>query len=1075
MNDFLLDKYTTEYNRLNSEQKEAVDTIEGPVMVIAGAGTGKTQTIALRIANILLKTQTPPQNILCLTFTDTGTIAMRARLTKIIGSDAYKTKIHTFHSFCNEVIKNNPDYFIFAKNIDSLEEVEKVEIIQSLIQSLPNGSVLKPWGDNFYYQYDISSSIQTLKREGIKIPDLETLIQSQQNFVDKNIDAVDKFKSIKFGKNIESDVLAQFHQILEDAKTLSENIFKHLFFLEQKYNQGAFEVGAAKSPAVNFKNELIKFFGNLAKDTLKQKELAQIYQGYQEELVKRGRYDFDDMVLFVLDGFKNNPDLLSIYQEKYQYTLVDEYQDTNTAQNSIIELLGSYYENPNIFVVGDDDQSIFRFQGASIENIYNFYQKYKPKLVVLKNNYRSHRLILDSSASVIKNNKNRITTFIDKIDKSLISQATYDPNPINLLNASDLLEESYFVASKIKDLLSSGVDPKEIAVLYRNNHDIDDLSEYLKNLGIKYYLSVNSNILDHQYIKQLLNLLEFINNPQKTDYLYHILASDYLKISSIDLFKILHYSRSQKINLNALIFSKSNFKKISPELSKKTYLKIKNFRVRIAKARKWIENHNLDFCFNKIIRRFGYLNFVLSQNNLEIVNFLNTFYTEVKRSSLIKKYDLDQFLHHINLLIENNLPINAPEIPSESANSIKLMTVHKSKGLEFEHVFLYRCLDKKWGNNPGRGNLRLPLGILKTDIITIDSNENNEDERRLFYVALTRAKKQIYITFSSKNESGRDQVPSMFVSEIDPTMIENITVSKTLFDQALINIFPPVLPHISREQDFSEYLKEYLKKHYKFNVSHLNSYLRCPFCFYHKTILRMPSAKNKSSSFGSAVHATLGFLIDTYRQDKILISEDKFIAEFETSLKKENLSDQDEQSSLFLGNTLLRDYYQNYKDSFQQNCLSEYDFAPNHVFLDEIPITGKIDKIEILPEKINGKTCVEVVDFKTGNPDNKYKELSRDGDYFRQLVFYKILADLDTNFQYYVSRGSIDFIQKSATRHKFIKTQFEFSPDDIEVVKNTIREIYQKIMNLEFNILGEECRDSDHLHSLFARESGHID
>lgn len=1069
MNDFLLDKYTAEYNNLNREQKDAVDTIEGPVMVIAGAGTGKTQTIALRIANILLKTQTPPQNILCLTFTDTGTIAMRQRLTKIIGSDAYKIKIHTFHSFCNEVIKNNPDYFIFAKNIDSLEEVEKVEIIQSLIQALPNGSLLKPWGDNFYYQYDIISSIQTLKREGIKIPDLEKLASSQQNFIDKNTDVVEQFKAIKFSKNVESDVLAQFHKILENSQSLSEQIFKHLFFLEQKYNQGAFEVGAAKSPAVNFKNELIKFFGNLVKDTAKQKELAQVYQGYQEELVKRGRYDFDDMVLFVLDSFKTNPELLSIYQEKYQYILVDEYQDTNTAQNSIIELLGSYYENPNIFVVGDDDQSIFRFQGASIENIYNFYQKYNPKLIVLKNNYRSHRLILDSSASVIKNNKNRITSFIDKIDKSLVSQATHDPTPINLLNASNLLEESYFVASKIKELLASGVDPKEIAVLYRNNHDVDDLAEYLKNLNIKYYLSLNSNILDHQYIKQLLNLLEFINNPESSDLLYRILSSDYLQISALDLFKIIHHSRSQKINLSALIFSRKNFEKISSELSPKTCLKIKNFRIRIAKSRKWIENNNLDYCFNKIIRRFGYLNFILSQSNLEIINFLNTFYTEVKRSSLIKNHDLTQFLRHINLLIENNLPINAPEIPSESANSIKLMTVHKSKGLEFEHVFLYRCLDKKWGNNPGRGNLRLPLGILKTDIVTVDSNENNEDERRLFYVALTRAKKQIYITFSSKNESGRDQVPSMFVSEIDPSMIEKIEVDKNLFETALINMFPPVLPNVSREQDFNDYLSEHLKKQYKFNVSHLNSYLRCPFCFYHKTILRMPSAKNKPSSFGSAVHAALGFLIDTYRQDKVLISKDKFISEFEVSLKKENLNNEDEQSCLFLGNSLLADYYQNYKDIWVQNCLSEYDFAPNHVYLDDIPITGKIDKIEILPEKIGGKNCVEVVDFKTGNPDDKYKELSKDGDYFRQLVFYKILADLDTNFQYHVSKGSIDFIQKSKTRNKFIKTQFEFSPEDIETVKNTIREVYQKIMNLEFNILGEECKDRDHLHSLFKK------
>ncbi|MFA7675782.1 MAG: ATP-dependent helicase, partial [Candidatus Shapirobacteria bacterium] len=735
--------FLSEYQKLNPEQKTAVDTIEGPVMVIAGAGTGKTQTIALRIANILLQTQILPQNILCLTFTDTGTIAMRERLTKIIGSDAYKVRIHTFHSFCNEVIKNNPEYFIFAKNIKNIEEVERVELIQKLISSLKNGSPLKPWGDSFFYQRDIISAIQSLKKEGINSDLLLKLINNQLKFLEKNKDLIEKLLSIRFSKSIEADILPVFEQILIESKEISTEVYNHLLSLKILYEHGGFDVGAAKNPTVNFKNELKNFFEGLIKDSQKQLELHSVYSRYQQELKTQGLYDFDDMILLVLTAFKENPDLLLQYQEKYQYLLVDEYQDTNSAQNEVIDQIGSYYENPNIFVVGDDDQSIFRFQGASIENVYSFYKKYNPLLVVLKNNYRSHRLILESSESVIKNNKNRIANFIDKIDKSLSSKVDFDATPINLFKSQSLNEESFFVATKIKKLLESGTDPQQIAVLYRNNNDIFDLIEHFKNLGIKYQLNIDKNILENKYISQLIFLLEFIVNSEKSDLLYKVLASNYLKIPSFDLFKLTHFAFKEKINLVSLLFSASNFSKVKTELSPVGIKRIKKFVKRITLAKKWLENLSTDRFFNKVIRRFRYLQFVLASNNLELINFLNTFYSEFKRLALEKEYSLRDFLNYLELIKENSLSLSAPIISGDSIKSIKLMTVHRAKGLEFEHVFLYKCVDKKWGNVTNQNKLKLPLGILKLEMAILENERADEDERRLFYVALTRAKKQI--------------------------------------------------------------------------------------------------------------------------------------------------------------------------------------------------------------------------------------------------------------------------------------------------------------------------------------------
>jgi len=1059
--------FLSEYQKLNPEQKLAVDTIEGPVMVIAGAGTGKTQTIALRIANILIQTQTPPQNILCLTFTDTGTIAMRERLIKIIGSEAYKVRIHTFHSFCNEVIQNNPEYFIFAKNIKSIEEVERVELIQKLISSLNNGSLLKPWGDSFFYQRDIISAIQSLKKEGISSENLLSLINNQISFLDKNKDLISKFLSIKFSKNIAAELLPVFEEILSNSQKDSQEVYNHLLSLKILFETSGFDVGAAKNPIVNFKNEIKNFFESLTKDSQKQLELHSLYSQYQEELKTNGLYDFEDMILFVLKAFKKNPELLLEYQEKYQYILVDEYQDTNSAQNEIIDLLGKYYENPNLFVVGDDDQSIFRFQGASIENVYSFYKKYNPLLVVLKNNYRSHRLILASSESVIKNNKNRITNFIDEIDKSLESKVDFDATPINLFRSPGLNEENYFIATKIKSLLEKGIDPQQIAVLYRNNNDVFDLVEHLKNLNIKYQLGIDKNILENKYISQLIFLLEFILNSEKNDLLYKVLASNFLKIPAFDLFKLTHFAYKEKIKLVSLVFVSKNFSKIEKDLSEIGAKRIRNFVRRITFAKKWLENLSTDRFFNKVIRRFKYLDFVLTSNNLELINFLNTFYSEFKRLALEKDFSLRDFLNYLQTIKENDLTLTAPEISGESIKSIRLMTVHKSKGLEFEHVFLYKCADKKWGNVTNQNKLKLPLGILKLQSALLENERASEDERRLFYVALTRAKKQIYISYSTKSESGRDQLPSMFISEIDPEIIEEVVDSSINSESALKNIFPKTLPKLDIKSDFQEYLVDYLKSKYKFNITHLNSYLRCPFCFYHKTILRIPGVRDKHSSLGSAVHDALSFLLETLRLENRLISSKDLINRFAEFIKKEKLSKEDESESLKKGEEILNEYYINYESSFDKNNLTDFDFAPNHVYLDEIPITGKIDEIKISDQKINGKEIAEVIDFKTGNPDGKYKELSKDGDYFRQLVFYKILSDLDLTFKYVINKGTIDFVQKSKSRNKFIQNSFEFSQTDIDSLKNLIREIYKKIINLEFNQIGEDCQDRDHLHSLF--------
>lgn len=1043
--------FKKEYARLNPQQRQAVDTVEGPVMVIAGAGTGKTQTIALRIANILKTTQTPPQNILCLTFTENAALNMRQRLLSVIGSPAYKVKIHTFHSFSNEIILTHPDQFISARGQESLDELDRLEIIQKLIQKMPANCPLRPFGEPLFYQKQIISSIQTLKRENITPLKLKKLINSQNKFLQKSQPLYLQLKSLRLNKQLSSQV----EDIVKQLVTLSSLSLKTLFQTQLNlFSSGDFNIGRAKNPAINFKNAVLKIIQDLQKQIDRQLALQEIYRSYQHFLKKQAKYDFEDMILFIIKALSQNPDLLSEYQERFLYVLVDEYQDTNSAQNKILQYLTSYHSSPNLFVVGDDDQSIFRFQGAAIENLLNFQKTYQPQLIALKNNYRSHQLILDSGLSLISHNKNRLGHILKGVDKTLVAQKDYDPDPINLFVAESVLEENYFIAQKIKKLINIGVDPRQIALLYRANKDPLDLLPLLDNLAIPYQISAGNNILDQIHIRQLTKLLKFLHDSSQDRILFDLLISPFTAIDSFDLLKLSRHSYRHRLPLFDLI------QKPPRKLKKNTIKKLNDFLKNLADCRQDLSNLPFDKSFNSIIRRFNYLPYLLKENDIVTIGQLDKFYNFLHRQ-FDQGHSFSQILDRLELLRQNNISIQKDNF-NQNIKAINLMTVHKAKGLEFDHVFIFQTVDKKWGNNRNYASLKLPLGIIKTETLSLVT-DTNEEERRLFYVALTRAKKQIHLSYSKTKENGRPQLPSIFLSEIKPNLIEKVKAPKNLKTSALTVRFSVSKNQIFHTKAAKLYLKDYLANHYRLNISHLNSYLNCPFCFYYKTILRIPAVKNKNLSFGTAVHSALKYLYDRLKSQSQLISQKEFIQVFKLALKKENLSPDDQKDVLVIAMANLPDYYRHYKKSFSADCLSEYDFAQSKIYIDNIPITGKIDRIQPISGSTRNLPHACVVDYKTGQPDNR--SVGPDSDYYRQLVFYKILADNHPNFPFHITSGSIDFIQKNK-QSKFIQKDINFKPEDTTSLRLLIKEAYAKILNLDFNHLGAKCRDPEDLHRL---------
>ncbi|HEX2845752.1 MAG TPA: ATP-dependent helicase, partial [Chitinophagaceae bacterium] len=492
----LHEQFQLAYNQLNEQQRKAVDTIEGPVMVIAGPGTGKTQILTSRIGKILLETDSLPENILCLTYTDAGVVAMRKRLLQFIGPDAYKVNIYTFHAFCNDVIQENLS--LFEKTaLDPISDLEKIQLFKELIDSFPKNHPLKRYrGDVYFEVNNLQSLFSTMKREGWT-----------PAFINQKIEAY-----------------------LDDLPNRDEFVYK------RKYKE--FNAGDLKKDKLDEEKERME----------KLQAAVNEFEHFQQLMRKRNRYDFDDMINWVIRAFEENKNLLANYQEKFQYILVDEYQDTSGTQNRLVELLISYWDKPNVFVVGDDDQSIYRFQGANVENMLQFANSYRNDLmtVVLTSNYRSTQPILDISKTLINRNEERLVKQIDGLSKELISSNSKISQLIHpplVQEYETQRQEMIGITRQVQALLQQGISPGRIAIIYKENKYGEDLAQYFKLLQIPVYSKRHLNILELSLAQKIILLLRYLAAEHDIPYggdemLFEILHFDWFGIPPIEVAKL---------------------------------------------------------------------------------------------------------------------------------------------------------------------------------------------------------------------------------------------------------------------------------------------------------------------------------------------------------------------------------------------------------------------------------------------------------------------------------------------------------------------------------------------------------
>jgi len=996
---------------LNTRQRQAVEHIDGPVLVLAGPGTGKTHILTARIGRILLETDTQPHNILCLTFTDAAVRAMRERLLEFIGPEAHRVPIYTFHSFCNSIIQDNLEYF-GRHDLEPLSELERVEIFRRLIDELPTDHPLKRGrSDVYFYEQHLYELFKMMKKEDWTV-----------EYVHRRIDIY-----------------------LEGLPSREDFIYQR--------KTGRFRKGDPKEARIEEEQRRMELL----------RSAAALYPRYVQAMRQARRYDYDDMILWVLRAFEENEALLRSYQERYLYFLVDEYQDTNGAQNEVLQKLIRFWENPNVFIVGDDDQSIFEFQGARLRNLTEFYEDYREelKLILLKENYRSSQTILDTSGALIRHNEKRIVNSLRElgVDKELQARhEIFAASPLRpeLLVYPNRLQEEAGIVLQLERLREAGADLEEVAIIYAQHRQARNIIKLLEKRGIPYNTRRRVNILHLPLIENLRDFLEYLDREVQRPHsgahlLFRILHFRFLNIDPADVARLSAFmasaaGREERREWRSLLRDEV----LLQRLELRDPGAILRLSALLDELLHQIYELPLPGLIERVINRSGLLRYLLNHEERNwFIQVVKTFFDFVQQEcERHPRLSLKKLLEQFRRMDDNRLAIELnKEVRAESG--VNLVTAHSAKGLEFRTVFLLDCVKDYWEPRNRRGSYRFKL----PDTLTFSGEEDAlEARRRLFYVAMTRAKERLLLTYSRTDAAGKELQRSIFVEEISQGM-ELEEQHQEVPEEALLEVQILYLQANTRPRlpGHTQLEYEQLLEGFTLSISGLNSYLRCPLGFYYEHLLRVPVQESEAAGYGIAVHNALQRLFERMLRHKQneFPDEETFLRlfEYEMESRRAQFSPKEYQRRLETGRRFLSAYYRHHKPEWPRQVKVEHTVRNAEV--DGVPLTGVIDRLDYL----QGNT-VRIVDYKTGAPRSSRvrpptKAHPYGGAYWRQLIFYKLLFENASAAAPRVDNGVISYIEPDK-REDLVEKKVYYQPEDVQLIRNLVVEAYAGIREYRF-------------------------
>ncbi len=909
--------------KLNKEQIEAIEHQTGPLLIIAGAGTGKTTVVTERIKYLIEKDLAKPSEILALTFTEKAAREMEERVDVALPYGYTNMWISTFHSFCDRILRAE----ILNIGLDSryrlMTEAQTVQFIRKHL-----------------FEYDLNY-----------------------------------FRPLGNPTKFISGMMQHFSRLQDEDISPQE----YLDWVNLK-----------------FKIKNIKLSAEEKAEADKYTELARAYKKYEELKTKDGLMDFGDLIYKTLQLFRSRPNVLVEYLKQFKYMLVDEFQDTNYSQNELIKLLAG--TEKNITVVGDDDQAVYKFRGASVSNIVQFRKSFpETKVIVLSKNYRSNQEILDKSYELIQHNNPDRLEVVENVNKKLVSQiidktsGKHTDEVISFIHKDRVENEADSVAKEIKSLISNhkSLTFGDIAILVRANNHSDPFIRAFQRNGVPYQFLGPGRLFRQEEIIDLVSYLKVLYNIDDSTSLFKVLQNDHFEISQKDLIRLTSFSK--KYNLS-LFETAARVTDETVEDETESYItddgkeKIKNILLMIEKHLLLVKTESAGQILYFYLQDTGLLQNLLNPDD---PNSQKRAANISKLFDKLKTYEVENedakvpaVVEYIELSTElGESPLAANEDWTK-INAVNILTVHSAKGLEFSVVFLVNLVSQRFPTIERREQIPIPTEIIK-EVLPV-GDFHLQEERRLFYVGMTRAKNYLYLTAADYyGEGKREKKLSPFIFEslgdqvISSEKAINNIEQLSFLDYKPVEYSTPSTDHSSQSADLHiDYL----------SYSQIDTFNICPLHYKLRYILRVPTAPSASQSFGTSIHATLKNFYSAVKSGqkpglKLLFEI------FENNWIKEGFTSKDHEKQFFeKGKIYLEGFFNVGFDTKNLPELLEQKFVlplPNKPGARPLKIGGVMDRVDVIPGNI-----VKILDYKTGASIPTQKEVDKN----LQLTFYALAA-----------------------------------------------------------------------------------
>ncbi len=1042
-------EFRVAYSKLNEAQKQAVDAIEGPVLVVAGPGTGKTQLLSTRVANILQKTDTDASSILCLTFTNKAAVNMRERLYGLIGPASRNVVVRTFHSFSAEIMNQYPDYFWNGARLSVAPDAVQDEIVQTILAGLPlKNPLASNFAGNFTALNDVKAALKLAKEAGLTPSELRGIIKLNLKYIDRIepavIDLLSPALSVKKLNTLAASVsklptqkLPKGSLLLPLSSTIKESL---ILAVEQDVPTGKTTLtGKWKQRWLQTVEDKKGMFTERKRNEW-WLAVADVYETYRDRLHQRGYYDYSDMLIEVLEQLQKQPDMLADLQERYLYVLIDEFQDTNAAQLRLAHLVADHYSvnnRPNLMAVGDDDQSIFAFNGAELNNMLGFRRSYPDtKLIVLADNYRSSQAVLNTAKAIIELAEDRLVKREPDIIKKLV--ARHKPagkSDIRHLAYPTVQHQHLAVAKRIKKLWKTG--ETDIAVLARQHSSLQSIASILLKEGVPVSYERRSNVLAHEAVRQaclVADVAVAISDGDRNHVntgLAELLRHPMWQIKPETLWTLALDNFSQPDWLDSLLKnSNQGLQQIANWL---VWLGRISRQQPLALVMEYILGLNEGEYLRSPFRDYYLAEHATSSQYLETLSAI-----ELLRG-LVQEFaagdaTLADFVRFVQLNVSTERVIADESWFMSGQQAVQLLTVHKAKGLEFEHVFLVDAVESLW--RPRQGGRGSPANLQLQAY-----GEKYDDSVRLLYVAASRAKRSFIATSYFTDDHGNEILLTPLLAALPLQTINNPPTKP-------IAVLETGLRWPSLDSRDERALLQHRLDSFSLSPTALINFLNVaeagPHSFKGRHLLRLPTARSAVGSFGIAIHAALETaqrLVNTSR-----LNIGTVLDRFEATLQAEHLAPVDLERYRTRGLELLPKLLQKGGLALHKGGLSEQRITD--ITLGETRINGELDRID---KTADGWL---ISDYKTGKPLTSWdtKDQSKVVKAWRhrtQMLFYALLVHKSARFRSTQPiRTQILYVEAD----KPSQVTLPYVPDAKELARleQLVQAVWPHIMRLDF-------------------------